>query len=60
MSECEEMRFVAGITLQCKMPATKIIHSDTDKKDYNMCDECAWHSIKNRGMTLVKELKECT
>jgi hypothetical protein len=40
----------------CGKPANFQIHSDRDRRDYWMCRECASHSVKNRGMTVVKNL----
>lgn len=36
--------------IPCNKPAKKMIYSKRDKKTYRMCEACADHSVKNRGM----------
>ncbi len=37
--------------LPCNQPATKRVFSPRDHAEYRMCDGCAWHNTRNRGMT---------
>jgi hypothetical protein len=40
--------------IPCNKPATKVIATGrATEGPYRMCDACADHSIRNRGMTLV-------
>jgi hypothetical protein len=49
---CEEADFafanLTGGYIPCDKPATRLIRARED--DYRMCDSCAHHAVKNRGM----------
>lgn len=52
---CEEAALGMGDAyIPCNKPATKIIRTNhAGEPDLRMCDFCADHSVRNRGMTLV-------
>ena len=53
---CEEAAMGMGDAyLPCNKPATKIIRprKDGSEPDLRMCDACADHSVRNRGMLLL-------
>ena len=35
--------------IACGRPATRVVYSPRDKREYDMCDMCSHHNIKNRG-----------
>jgi hypothetical protein len=37
----------------CNQPATAVVFSEVDQRDYRMCPACADHATKNRGMKLL-------
>jgi hypothetical protein len=54
---CQEVvALPGGGVLPCNQPATKIIDVNrpgSSEGPYRMCDACADHSVRNRGMKLV-------
>ncbi len=51
---CEECMMGSPIYVPCNKPATKVIGvRDGGEGPYRMCDMCADHSVKNRGMMLI-------
>lgn len=54
---CEEAAMGMGDAyIPCNKPATKIVRPKSDTEpDLRMCDGCADHSVRNRGMTLVND-----
>ena len=52
---CEECAILPpgmNFYMPCNKPATKMIGWPARKEGpYRMCDDCAWHSVKNRGAT---------
>jgi hypothetical protein len=50
---CEEASHLSTTAyIPCNRPATKIMHSEKDQRNYRMCDMCADHNLR-RGMTEV-------
>ncbi len=48
---CQEASPASGATyVACGRPASASIRSDKDGRSYNMCDMCADHSVRNRGL----------
>jgi hypothetical protein len=51
---CEEASiFSREVYIPCNQPATKVMRSERDKRDYRMCDMCADHNLR-RGMVEIK------
>ena len=50
---CEEASPMSGgMYIPCNAPATRVLHSDKDQRDYRMCEPCAAHNLR-RGMVEV-------
>jgi len=48
---CEEASPLSHETyIPCNAPATCRIWSERDQRAYRMCEPCADHSVRNRGM----------
>lgn len=49
---CQEAHDTLSVAryFPCGQPATKAVYSQRDNRDYNMCEQHAYHAIKNRGM----------
>lgn len=51
---CEEASPMShNFYIPCNKPATTVVHCDKDRRDYRMCEMCAVHNTRNRGMTMV-------
>lgn len=47
---CEEAGPLSvEVYIPCNAPAVKLVYHSRDKRTYRMCEQCAWHNIKNRG-----------
>lgn len=59
---CQETNaFIAGDYIRCGRPAKTLVkHRGRDEGPYWMCDECAYHNIRNRNGEDVtpEELKQ--
>jgi hypothetical protein len=50
---CEEASpFSFATYIPCGAPATHLLHSEKDRRDYFMCEQCAWVN-ERRGMKVV-------
>ena len=50
---CEEASFMSReFYIPCNRPATKVMYSERDDRNYRMCDMCADHNTR-RGMVEV-------
>ena len=55
---CEEAsQFSSLVYIPCNQPATKVMRSDRDKRDYRMCDMCAHHNLKRGMVDVTTEVK---
>lgn len=53
---CEEvLGLFDGKAINCGKPSTQIIRF-TNEGPYRMCNECSWHSVKNRGATVIGDI----
>lgn len=51
---CEEAAIGFGDAyFPCNRPATKVVSTKTTEGPYRMCDACADHSVRNRGMRVL-------
>jgi hypothetical protein len=52
---CEEASTLShAFYIPCNKPATKVIFSKSDNRELLMCDACADHSVRNRGMKFLR------